>query len=92
MSAQEIKTLLEVNKKKIMPMYPYEIINFYKNKEKNIPDKIIYKIVDCRKSQRLEFLKDSFKIKKKLIHELKVPINFFLILSLFFFAEDKKSR
>lgn len=72
-------------------MYPYEIIKFYKNSDQNISNQIIYKIVDCRKGQRLEFLKDSFKIKKKWIQELKVPIDFFIILSLFF-IKDKKSR
>lgn len=65
-------------------MYPYEILNFYKNLETNLPNQIIYKIVDCRKSRRLEYLKDSFKIKKKLINELKVdkPSIFFIF---FFF-------
>lgn len=75
MSAQDITTLLEIDKKKVMPLYPIELLKYLLMIKSNEKTEINYKIIDCRLKKNNEYILGSYLVKKK----VKVIINNILI-------------
>ena len=70
LSVQDIKTLLDVDKQKVMPLYPSEILNYLKEKEENqlsdLKRTFEFLIIDCRIKKNLS-LPNSLIISKSIL-------------------------
>lgn len=60
LSVQDIKTLLDVDKQKVMPLYPSELLKYFKQIQ-NSPFQFV--ILDCR-LKRKEMFPSSISISK----------------------------
>ena len=77
LSVQDIQYLLDFNKRPILPIYPFEVLDYVEKISNEKSPNLTFKFLDCRIDNNEGNIKNSIKLSKFSSNEVFKFNNFF---------------